>query len=278
MNGRPTPDVCAGDPWLSQLFGTPSLSSTMRLAQMQQLVAASDGGRLDRLEMDNLYELQDVRSSSAETYEWRDNQTNGETARVTIVRQAFGDPRSLRAGDIPLYGAPITLGTMVLEYPPSQDAATKMLPFRPHGGRTLFTFSDGTWVRVDTWMAQRVRESFVRNGPPAMPAAPPDVAWEICAGGDPDRASRLRVPLFERATIHVLVGRDHTMDMFFRFRSPEAAAAAREDHRSYCAQNANDPARDKGVFEFRPPCGTAATSAVEGAFLHYTIRSSIRLR
>jgi hypothetical protein len=241
----------------------------MRLDGMQRVMGPS-GHRMDHIEMDYLYELESVRSASAETFEWRS--PNSAAARVTVLRAAFGDPRQLRADNTYLYGAPVQLGPNVVEYPPSAEAASSDVPFRPRGGRTLFTFSDGTWVRADAWMAQRLRSAFVQNGPPPPPVAPADVAWEICARGEPRPGL---ATTFDRATIHILAGRDHPVDMYFRYASPDLAARAQGEHRFFCGQSPHDPKKDKGIFEFRPPCEAASTSTVEGPYLHYTIRSRV---
>ncbi len=268
-SGRPPPDVCAGDPWLAQLLGTPpTISSTMRLEQMQRLMAGT-GHTMDRIQMDHLYEMNQVMSASAENFEW-DGPTNGGQPRVIVLRKAFGDPRQLKSERVPLYGAPRTLSPTLLEYPPTPEAAAKDEAFQSRGGRTLFTFSDGTWVRVDTWMAPRLRAAFAQNGPPPPPAAPPDVAWEICASRNPQPGL---TTIADRMTLHMLVGRDHPIDMFFRYGSPELAARAEGEHRFFCQQNPHDPRKDKGIFQFRPPCEHQATSAVEGPYLHYVIRT-----
>jgi len=276
-NGRPAPDVCAGDPWLAQLFGEqPTISSTMRLDGMRRSRALGGAAqRLERIEMDYLYELGSVRSASAETYEWRTTQPNVPASRATVLRQAFGDPRALAEGNVRLYGEPVRLSAAATEYPPSPDAASRDLPFRPRGGRTLFTFSDGTWVRVDAWMAQRVRDSFARGGAPPLPIAPPDVAWEICTRGSElaNRPSGVWSVAPERAVVHILADRDPDIDMFFRFASPALAIRAQGEQQVRCSQQPAGPKNDKGIFDFTPPCAGVASSTIEGSMLHYAVRS-----
>jgi hypothetical protein len=281
--GSPSPggfaatDVCAGDSWLPQLLGErPTITNTMWLEPMRR--ALGPNASLDHLDMDYVYELGSVRNTSIEMYEWRSGQPNSEKSLLTVLRQAFGDPRQLREDNTYLYGNPISLANGVLEYPPSREAATQELPFRPRGGRALYTFPDGTWVRIDAWMMQRVRGAFA-SGPPPLPAPRPDVAWEICG----TLASLANVESAgvwgvrpERGVLRFLAGREPAgAEMVFRFSSPALAIRAEGEQRVRCSQP-QAPRQDKGLFSLVPPCTGILTSTTSGPLLHYTFRATAR--
>src|SRR4051794_26850217 len=65
-------DACAGDPWLAQLLGErPSLVSAMKLDGMKRTrMFGAALASSQAVEMDYLYELQNVRAAAAETYQW----------------------------------------------------------------------------------------------------------------------------------------------------------------------------------------------------------------
>jgi hypothetical protein len=272
-------DTCAGDPWLAQILGAaPELSSSMQLASMKRtrLYGPAFATR-DVVEMDHMGDLQGTRSAAAETYEWegppRAGSSSGhETSRVTILRKAFGDPLALKTSEgEALYGAPSTLASGAMEYPPTKVNASA--PFGPEGGRTLFTFSDGTWVEVDQWMAQRFRPSFASSGPPPAPPSDADTAWEICATIKPNGAIASGVwgtpPL--RGVLRFYANQDADAELLFRFASPELAQRARLEQQNRCAQGLpHGP--DKGFFSFVPPCEGVPTS--DGPFLRYPVRFS----
>lgn len=226
--------------------------------------------QLQTVQMDYLYELADVRSATAEMYEWRGPPGTGKSL-VTVLRQAFGDPRALKDGSTFLYGPPVPLANGALEYPPARGAADAA--FQPKGGRTLFTFPDGTWVRVDTWMTQRVRASFAMSSPP-LPPSGPDVAWEICAGSLAPELSNVWGVRPDHSVLRFLAGRDVDAEMLFRFPSPALAIRAEGEQRVRCAQQAAAPpskSSDKGLFSLVPPCD-GMTSSVDGPLLRYAIR------
>jgi|GEM_PF-5757920 len=274
-------DSCAGDPWLKEILGErPELSSTMVLDRMKRtrLFGPLFANR-DTLAMDHLGDLQGMRAAMAETYEWQgppraSSSTGHETSRVTVLRKAFGDPLALRSGDQPLYGAPSTLASGAMEYPPTKTNADA--PFGPNGGRVIFTFADGTWVEVDQWMAQRFRASFASTGAPPLPPFGSDVAWEVCGKLDANEAVKSgawgTVP--ERGVLRFYAGRDADVDLLFRFSSLEVATRASSEQRARCAQGLPHEA-DKGIFSFTPPCEGAP--GIEGSFLRYSMRiSSVR--
>jgi len=244
----------------------------MRLAEMQRMTMLG-GGRLDRIEMDYLYELRDVKSSMVEMYEWRSKQPGVEKSLLTVARGVFGDPRQLKEDNTYLYGAPVAIGNGVMEYPPSPDAATKDISFRPRGGRALYTFADGTWVRVDAWMMQRVRGAFASGPPPQAPLRS-DVAWEICASLDAvgtDRSGTWGVRP-SRGALRFLVGHEPVGgEMVFRFASPADAIRAEGEQRVRCSQP-QTPKNDKGLFDLIPPCGKIASGGTSGPLLYYSLQ------
>lgn len=228
----------------------------------------------DRVEMDHLGDLQQVRSASAETYQWEgppsESSSSGhETSRVTVLRRAFGDPLAIVRDGEALYGAPSTLASGAMEYPPT--AANASTTFGPHGGRTLFTFSDGTWVEVDQWMAQRFRASFASSGPPPLPPSDPDVAWEVCA--KPKASEAIASGVWgtppTRGVLRFYGGRDADAELLYRFGSAELARRAESEQRNRCAQGLPH-SNDKGIFSLTPPC--EGVPAGDGPFLRYPMR------
>jgi hypothetical protein len=173
-----------------------------------------------------------------------------------------------------LYAAPTPLANGALEYPPTPEAMN--ISFRPRGGRTLYTFPDGTWVRVDSWMTQRVRGAFATAAPP-LPPAPPDVAWEVCANTaveGVDRANAWGVRP-ERSILRFLAGREIDAEMVFRFPSEGLAIRAQGEQRVRCAQAGRGPVSstgDKGLFSLIPPCTGVVGTTVEGPLLRYALR------
>src|SRR6185436_8139191 len=198
--------------------------------------------------------------------------TGHDTARVTVLRNAFGDPLALRDGSgAPNYGAPSTLASGAMEYPPTE--ANQAAPFGPAGGRVIFTFSDGTWVQVDAWMAQRFRAAFASQGPPPAPPSDPSVAWEVCAGFESDRAVRSGVwaTTPERGVLRFYTGRDADAELLYRFATPELATRAESEQKTRCAQGLpRDP--DKGIFSLSPPCRGLEGGKASGAFLRCPMR------
>jgi hypothetical protein len=269
-------DVCAGDSWLPQLLGAkPTISNVMRLDAMKRSGKYGPAfANLQSPQMDYTYELSSIRSSIMEMYQWRP-QPNVDDSKLTVVRQAFGDPRALKEGNTFLYGVPGPIGNGVLEYPPTQEAATQDISFRPRGGRALYTFPDGTWVRVDAWMMQRVRTAFASGPPPAVPA-PPDVMWEICGSLD-ELAGTVREQSGvwgvrpERGALRFFAGRPVDGELVYRFQSPALAIRAEGEQRVRCSQP-QTPRNDKGLFALVPPCGGLTSGTVDGPLLHYTFR------
>src|SRR5581483_7760538 len=172
---------CAGDPWLAQIMGErPRMSSAMSLDGMRRTrTYGSYFVTRDRVEMDPLGDLQSVRAQAAEVYAWQgppitrySSRSKYETARDVVLRSAFGDPRALRGEDGDRYASPVTLPTGVMDFAPTRANVDES--FAPTGGTEIFTFGDGTWVRVDGWMAQRFRAAFsvVGQSPPLPPSGP----------------------------------------------------------------------------------------------------------
>ncbi|MGH7329494.1 MAG: hypothetical protein ACREJX_14205, partial [Polyangiaceae bacterium] len=240
----PPSDTCAGDPWLAQILGQrPLLTNTMRLAQMQHTRAyGSYFVSKNNVEMDHIGEFEKMPFSSAEVYEWQgppntSSSSGHETARVIVLRNVFGDPRALKADGADEYLAPIALANGVAEYPPAP--ANVNAPFGPSGGQTIFTFADGTWVRVDGWMVQRFRAAFSAAGQaPPLPPSGSDVAWEVCALFDPNEAQKSGVwgiaP--ERGVLRFVASSDIDAEMVYRFSSADFAARAQAEQRARCTR------------------------------------------
>ena len=256
-------DVCAGDSWLAPMFGLPRVGAAMSLEGMKRTRAFGPGvASLDRVQMDHLGELGSVRSSSGEVYEWegppsRTSSSGHETSRVLVIRQAFGDPRSLVSDGASLYGAPTTLANGVLEFPPTKTNVEA--GGAPTGGTFIYTFADGTWVRVDGWMAQRMRPVFVSAGSPPLPPSGPGVA-ETCALFDAkrsaDNAAWRTTP--RRGVLRFFSGTTSGADgeLVYRFDTPELASRAADEQRARCAQPRVRPRRRQGaLLPDSPVCG-----------------------
>jgi hypothetical protein len=284
----PTPsgaasDVCAGDPWLAQIIGErPRSSAAMSLDGMRRsrLYGPYFGSR-DRVEMDHLGELATVRAQAAEVYEWQgppitrwSSSDKYERSRVIVLRNAFGDPRAFREQNgADRYASPITLPTGIMEFPPTQ--ANINATFAPTGGSTIFTFGDGTWVKVDGWMAQRFRSAFSSVGnPPPLPPAASIAAWEVCAFFDQDRAMRsgawATTP--QRGVLRFFAGGDVDVEMVFRFAAPDLATRAMSEQRIRCSQPEYASGGDKGIFSLTPPCRGVLSASVDGPMLRYALR------
>jgi hypothetical protein len=273
-------DVCAGDSWLAPMLGPPRIGAAMSLDGMKRSRVFGPGtASLDRVQMDHLGELGSVRSSSGEVYEWegppsRSSSTGHETSRVLVIRKAFGDPRALVSDGAPLYGAPTTLANGVLEFPPTKTNLEAA--FAPTGGTFVYTFADGTWVRVDGWMAQRFRPVFASAGPPPLPPSGASVAWEVCAAFDSkrsiDNAAWRTMP--RRGVLRFFSGTTSGADgeLVYRFDSPELASRAAAEQRARCSQPAYGPAGDKGLFSLTPPCSAIPGAALDGPLLRYPFR------
>lgn len=273
-------DTCAGDTWLPQILGRRAeLVSAMSVAGMRRTHAfGSQFISRDRVEMDHLAELQQVPNAAAEVYEWegppRAGSSSGhETSRVIVLRQAFGDPRALKGDGADLYAPPVTLPNGAMEFAPTR--ANVETPFAPTGGKTIFTFADGTWVQVDGWMAQRFRPTFGSAGPPPLPPSAGSAAWEICALFDAREAARSGT--WGAAPVHGVLrlfatGDGKDGELVFRFASPDLAARAAAEQRERCAQPAFGKGGDKGLFSLIPPCEVVASPSLDGPMLRYALR------
>ena len=275
----PPSDTCAGDPWLAQILGQrPELSNTMRLEPMKRTRAyGSYFMTKNNVEMDYIGEFEKMPFSSAEVYQWqgppREGSSSGhETARVIVLRNVFGDPRALKADGADTYLAPVTLANGVLEYPPAP--ANVNAPFAPNGGQTIFTFADGTWVRVDGWMVQRFRAAFSAAGAPPLPPSGPDVAWEVCALFDSQKAIQTGAwaATPERGVLRFLAGSDVDAEMVYRFANEDLATRAKAEQEQRCAQAPYAKTNDKGIFDLIPPCKGRVSETVDGPMLRYALR------
>ena len=281
-NASVEPDTCAGDSWLVDALGErPELSSTMVLDGMKRTRLYGPAfATLDKVEMDHLGDLQGTRAAVAETYQWEgpastSSSSGHETSRVTVLRKAFGDPLALEAVGQPLYGAPSTLASGAMEYPPTKTNAETT--FGPKGGHVIFTFADGTWVEVDQWMAQRFRASFATTGAPPLPPFTSDVAWEICGKLDAVNAVKSGVwgTTPSRGVLRFFAGREADVELLFRFASPDDARRAAGEQQARCARGLpHEP--DKGIFSLVPPCQGEPT--IEGPLLRYPMRITGSLR
>jgi hypothetical protein len=231
----------------------------------------------NNVEMDHIGEFEKMPFSSAEVYEWqgppRESSSSGhETARVIVLRNVFGDPRALKSEGADEYLAPVTLANGVLEYPPAP--ANVNASFGPSGGQTIFTFSDGTWVRVDGWMVQRFRAAFAAAGAPPLPPHSPDVAWEVCALFDATEAvasgSWGATP--QRGVLRFIGGGDVDAEMVYRFASDDLAKRAQAEQAARCAQVPYTKTNDKGIFDLIPPCKGQVSSTTDGPMLRYKLR------
>ena len=191
----------------------------------------------------------------------------GASGEVVIVRKASGrEPCTLQgsfSGTPPRcrYGAPATLPSGVREY--------------PAGPGSLFAFADGTWVRVQDWMAPRFRAAFSStSAAPPLPAVNPAVAMEGCSirptmaelGDAGSLGDWVQTNLgAERATIDYLAAdaEPGDADLAFSFSSPAQAARAEGETRARCAQG---------------QCPNLFNSVVVGSVARYRVRISSPFR
>jgi hypothetical protein len=277
--------MCAGDPWAAQIMGErPRMSSAMSLDGMRRTrTYGSYFVTRDHVEMDHLGDLDAVRSQAAEVYEWQgppitrySSSSKFETARVVVLRNTFGDPRALRGEHGDRYGSPVTLPTGVMDFPPTRANIDES--FAPTGGTEIFTFGDGTWVRVDGWMAQRFRAAFSTVGaPPPRPPAGPSAAWEVCATFDQQKALASgawgATPM--RGVLRFLTTsspNDVDLEMVYRFATPDLAQRAQAEYHQRCAQPTDYGQNDKGIFSLVPPCTNVASITADGPMLRFAIR------